>query len=77
MSSTRINAPLKLRIREYVGSKVVHTQFASTKANGTWQQLSMAYSVTSPGSRLDLNVLAPKAPPGTCFFADDLAITFG
>ena len=75
--SDRIGAPIQLRLKEYVGSTLVHTQLARGKLNGGWQQLSITYTVTAPGSTLDFNVVAPKAPPGTCFLADDLAITFG
>jgi PKD repeat protein len=75
--SDRIGAPVQLRFKEYVGSKVVHTQLARGKLNGGWQQLSLTYTVTAPGSTLDFNVIAQKAPPGTCFLADDLAITSG
>ena len=39
----------------------------------SWQQVSVSYTVTSPGSTLDLNayLAAADAPPGNCFYADD------
>ncbi len=77
LSSDRIGATIQLRFREYVGTKLVHAQLTRGKLNGGWQQLSTTYTVTAPGSTLDFNIHAPKSPPGTCFLADDLAITFG
>jgi hypothetical protein len=42
-----------------------------------WQLVTVSYTVKSPGtSTLDLQAFAPKnfAPPGTCFYADDVSI---
>jgi hypothetical protein len=45
----------------------------------SWQQVTVTYQVTSSGSTLDLNayLASADAPPGTCFYADDTAITVG
>jgi hypothetical protein len=38
--------------------------------------VSVAHTIVSPGSSLNLEVFVPRAyaPPGTCFVADDAAI---
>jgi hypothetical protein len=42
-----------------------------------WQPITLGYTPASPGSSLDLNVYITGAPPGTCFYADDFAISGG
>jgi K319-like protein/carbohydrate binding protein with CBM4/9 domain len=69
-------ATLNLRLREYVGGTLVGTPTRSTLVLSTsWQRVSVAYTVTSPGSSLDLQAWIASAPTGTCFLADDVAIT--
>ena len=67
-------APLKLRLREYNTSGTL-VDFAQSQVtlSTSWQQVSVNYTVTSPGSTLDLNayLAAADAPPGNCFYADD------
>jgi hypothetical protein len=43
----------------------------------SWQPVTVSYAVTAPGSSLDLNAFlsSADAPPGTCFYTDDIAIT--
>jgi hypothetical protein len=69
--------PLKLRIREYVGSTLVGTTTAQVTLTTAWQQVSVTYQITSAGSTLDFNayLASADAPPGTCFYADDAIIT--
>ena len=40
----------------------------------TWQLVTVSYKITSPGSRLDFQAFVDSAPPGTCFYADDVTI---
>jgi hypothetical protein len=71
--------PLKLRFREYVGSTLVGTTTSQVTLTTAWQQVTVTYQVTSAGSTLDFNayLASADAPPGTCFYADDAAITVG
>jgi hypothetical protein len=71
--------PLKLRFREYVGSTLVGTTTSQVTLTTSWQQVTVTYQVTSAGSTLDFNayLASADAPPGACFYADDVAITVG
>ena len=77
----RSGAPLKLRFREYTADNVtlLGTATAQVTLAGSWQQVSVSYTVTSPGSTLDLNAYlsSADAPPGNCFYADDAEIYKG
>ncbi len=68
---------LKLRFREYVGGTLAGTATAQVALSTSWQQVTVTYTVASPGSTLDLNAYlsSADAPPGTVFYADDAAIT--
>jgi hypothetical protein len=74
----RADAPgttLTLRIREYASGTLVGKQTAQVALSSSWQQVSLAYAVTSPGaSTLDLQAWVPNAPVGTCFALDDVGI---
>ena len=71
-------ATLNLRVREYAGSTLVGTATNHLTLTTAWQQLSLAYAPRSVGtSTLDLNAYVSNAPPGNCFYADDLAIVLG
>jgi PKD repeat protein len=70
-------ATLTLRLREYNGSTLIHSQTATTTLSTSWKQISLAYTVRSPGSALDLNAYVNNAATGTCFYADDVSITSG
>jgi Carbohydrate binding domain len=71
--------PLKLRFREYVGSTLVGTATTQVTLTTSWQQVTVTYTVTSPGSTLDFNAYlsSADAPPGTSFYADDVVILRG
>jgi parallel beta-helix repeat protein len=77
----RSGAPLKLRLREYTADNVTLLGTATTQStlSSSWQQVSVSYTVTSPGSTLDLNayLAAGDAPPGNCFYADDVSLVRG
>jgi hypothetical protein len=53
------------------------TTLAQTTLTTGWQLVSLAYTPVAPGSTLDLNVYVTGAPPGTCFYADDVSIVAG
>jgi parallel beta-helix repeat protein len=65
---------VKLRFREYVGSTLVGTGTATVTTNttGAWQQIQLSYTVTSPGSTLDLNVYETNQPVGSNLQIDDV-----
>lgn len=76
----RAGAPLKLRFREYNGSgALVGTATAQVVLGTSWQQVRVTYTVSSLGSTLDFNayLFSADAPPGSCFYADDAAVTSG
>ncbi len=69
--------PLKLRFREYsISSGVLGTTTAQVTLTTSWQQVTVSYTITAPGSTLDFNAYlsSADAPPGTCFYADDAAV---
>jgi parallel beta-helix repeat protein len=68
-------ATFKLRIREYAGSSSVGSQTVTSTLTTNWQRVNLNYTVDSPGSTLDFSAYSMQAPPGTCFFADDVSIT--
>jgi parallel beta-helix repeat protein len=69
---------LKLRFREYSGSTLVGTQTTLAPLTTSWQLVTVSYTTQAPGSStLDFNAYlsSADAPPGTCFYADDVAIS--
>ncbi len=70
--------PLKLRFREYSISSGALLGTATNQVTLTtaWQQVTVTYTITAPGSTLDFNAYlsGADAPPGTCFYADDAAV---
>ncbi|MCD6021894.1 MAG: cell surface protein [Actinomycetia bacterium] len=69
-------ALIKINIREMNGSTLVRSRVGNFTLTAAWQQITVAHTILSPGSTLDLQVFLPKAqaPPGTCFYADDASI---
>ena len=75
-----VGKPLKLRFREYSISSgtLLGTTTNQITLSTSWQQVSVSYTVTTPGSSsLDFNAYlsSADAPPGTCFYADDVSVT--
>jgi PKD repeat protein len=71
-------AVLNLRFREYSGTTLVGSRSTQVTLSTAWQLVSVTYTPVSPGStNLDFNAYLPaaSAPPGTCFYADDVVIT--
>jgi hypothetical protein len=76
----RAGAPLKLRFREYsTGGTLLGTATSQVTLSTSWQQVTVAYTIASPGSTLDLNgyLATPDSAPGNCFYADDAEIYKG
>ena len=72
--------PLKLRFREYSISSgaLLGTTTNQITLSTSWQQVSVSYTVTTPGSSsLDFNAYlsSADASPGACFYADDASVT--
>jgi parallel beta-helix repeat protein len=69
-------ATLKLRFREYKGSTFMGSFTTQVTLGTTWQLVTVSYIPAAPGSStLDFNAYISNAPVGTCFYADDAAIT--
>jgi PKD repeat protein len=68
-------ATLKLKFREYNGATLVGSMLTPVTLTTTWQQVQLTYTPVAPGaSTLDLQATVASAPPGTCFYADDVTI---
>lgn len=66
----------KLMLKE-TGGALNGSQTTTVNLTGTWQLVTVSYTVKSPGtSTLDLQAFVPRtfAPTGTCFYADDVSI---
>ena len=70
-------ATLRLRVREYNGGTLVGTPTISQlQLTTAWQLVTVTHVSQAPGtSTLDLTAYISSAPPGTCFYADDVTIT--
>ena len=67
---------LKLRFREYSGGTLLDTATTQVTLTTTWSPVTVTHTPAA-GSTLDFNAYVSSAPPGTCFYADDVAITNG
>jgi PKD repeat protein len=70
-------AALKLRFREYSGTTLLGAPVIQVTLTTSWQKVTVSYTTASPGSTLDFNAYVSSAAPGTCFYADDAAISLG
>jgi parallel beta-helix repeat protein len=68
-------ATLKLRFREYSGNTLLGSATTLAMLSTSWQQVTVSYTIVSPGSTLDFNAYVAKPPPGVVFYADDASIT--
>ena len=69
----------RLNRSEYTnsGGTLVGTATTQVTLTTSWQQVTVSYTVGSPGTtNLDFNAYlsSADAPPGTCFYADDVSI---
>ena len=67
-------AILKVRFREYDGTTNAGSVTAQFTLTTSWQQVSVRYTPSVPGSTLDFSAYISSAPPGTCFTVDDVDI---
>jgi parallel beta-helix repeat protein len=72
-----LGGQFKLRIREYSGATLMGTGTATATPTGDWQQLTLTYTVVSPGSTLDLNVYQTNQPAGSDLLIDDVTVRSG
>jgi hypothetical protein len=58
------------------GVDAVGTQTTLATLSTSWQLVTVTYTSVQPSSStLDFNAYVSQSPAGTCFYADDLAIT--
>jgi hypothetical protein len=68
-------ATLTLRLREWAGTTAVGQAKTTVALTTQWQPVTVQYTAVEPGaSTLDVNAYEMKAPPGTCFYADDASV---
>ena len=72
-----VGGQIKLRIREYNGATLVNTGTTTVNPTGDWQQVTLSYTVVSPGSTLDLNVYETNQPAGSDLLVDDVTLKSG
>jgi parallel beta-helix repeat protein len=71
-------AQIKLRIREYsTGGALLGTATAIATPTGDWQQLQVTYTITTPGSTVDLNIYQTSQPGGADLLIDDVTLRSG
>jgi PKD repeat protein len=71
-------AVFKLRFREYVGSTLVGTTTTQVTLTTSWQKVTVAGAIVSPGSStLDFNAYVTSLGPSAAFYVDDLSIVLG
>jgi hypothetical protein len=75
--SDTAGAIFKLKFQEYSGSTLVGSATAQTSLTTSWQQVTVTYTIRSPGSTLDFQAYVTSPAPGTVFYADDVSIVLG
>jgi parallel beta-helix repeat protein len=70
-------AVFKLKFQEFNGSTLVGSASAQATLTTSWQQVTVTYTITSPGSTLDFQAFVQNATPGAVFYADDASIVLG
>ena len=67
---------ISILLRELNGTTLVGSRVRRLTLTTAWQQISVQWTPTSPSNTLDLQIFLPKAqaPPGNCFYADDISI---
>jgi hypothetical protein len=69
-------ATFTLKLREFNGSTLLVAKTKSITLSTSWQLVTVTDVPTMPGtSTLDFMGIVLNAPVGTCFYADDIAIT--
>ena len=67
-------ALFKLKLQEYNGSTLVGSAVGQVTLTTSWQQVSVPYTIASPGSTLDYQAYVTNPAPGTALYADDASI---
>jgi hypothetical protein len=75
--SDTAGALFKLKLQEYSGGTLVASASVQATLSTSWQQVTVTYTIRSPGSTLDFQAYVTNPAPGTAFYADDAAITIG
>jgi parallel beta-helix repeat protein len=75
--SDTAGATLKIKLQEYNGSTLVASANTQITLGTSWQQISLPYTIRSPGSTLDFQIYVTSPTPGTAFYTDDAAIVAG
>jgi carbohydrate binding protein with CBM4/9 domain len=75
--SDTAGAVFKLKLQEYSGSTLLGSAIAQVTLTTSWQQVTVTYTIKTPGSTLDFQAYVTSPAPGTAFYADDAAITIG
>jgi parallel beta-helix repeat protein len=75
--SDTAGAILKIKVQEYNGGTLVASASSQITLSTSWQQVSVPYTIRSPGSTLDLQVYVANPVPGTAFYADDISVVVG
>jgi hypothetical protein len=70
-------AVLKLKFQEYSGGTLVGSASVPITLSTAWQQVTVTYTIKSPGSTLDFQAYVSNPAPGTAFYADDASIVVG
>jgi parallel beta-helix repeat protein len=70
-------AVLKLKFQEYSGSTLAGSASVPITLSTAWQQVTVTYTIKSPGSTLDFQAYVSNPAPGTAFYADDASIVVG
>jgi parallel beta-helix repeat protein len=70
-------ALLKLKFQEFSGTTLVGSATSQVTLTTSWQQVTVAYTIKSPGSSLDFQAFVANPGPGAVFYADDASIVVG
>ncbi len=70
-------AVFKLKFQEFSGSTLVGSASTQATLTTSWQQVTLTYTIKSPGSTLDFQGFVANPGPGPVFYADDASITVG
>ena len=67
-------AKIRVRFREYTGGVLAGSAIVEATLTTVWQEVTVSYTSTAPGSSLDFQAYVPNAAAGTAFYADDVTI---
>jgi hypothetical protein len=70
-------AVFKLKFQEFSGSTLAGSATSQVTLTTSWQQITVTYTIKSPGSTLDFQGFVANPGPGAVFYADDASIQLG